>query len=405
MAEAKRAIKEFLFARMYRPLAGQPDDGEARRRPASFFSLLLADTTMLPDDWRAAPANQAPARAASTVADYVGACDRFRPRRISRLTGSVGAGVTPSHCVGRISEAPSAIASAGWRFAYPPYDPLNWNDHDDAQHLHPMRERVLAALRADLPELTTTSWRGRRDAGAGVAHGDMATNAGTGPAKPARRRPQEIATALAQRLPPSGRGGGRRGRAVSSICACIPAALRAQVPAILHAASPTATAASGRPATNVEYVSPTRPGRGMSALPRRRGRRRARQPVAKGGFAVTRNTTSTTPEQVVALAWAAYGAICRRRTTLTEEAFSEAVPGGCNIAANIFCPLRGPGARVRASLAGPDTTIASPALWLDRVRNSRSTHDAQHPRRSCSPGRGTNGVLQRTRAGRSRRDG
>ena len=64
-----------------------------------------------------------------------------------------------------------------------------------------LRERVLAALAADLPdlppeELARVEVTPAREA----AHGDMATNAAMVVAKPAGRKPQEIAQALVARL-------------------------------------------------------------------------------------------------------------------------------------------------------------------------------------------------------------
>jgi dGTPase len=87
MAEANRAIKEFLFARMYRHWRVNRMTAKARRLTASVFGLLHADTALLPDDWRSRAGEPATARAALTVADYVaGMTDRFARDEYLRLT-------------------------------------------------------------------------------------------------------------------------------------------------------------------------------------------------------------------------------------------------------------------------------------------------------------------------------
>ena len=64
-----------------------------------------------------------------------------------------------------------------------------------------MRARVLAALTADLPDLAPELLaRVEVTPTREVAHGDMATNAAMVVAKPAGRKPQDIAQALVARL-------------------------------------------------------------------------------------------------------------------------------------------------------------------------------------------------------------
>ncbi len=87
MAQANRVIKEFLFARMYRHWRVNRMTGKARRLTGEVFSLLHADTTLLPDDWRGRAGEPGSARAAVTVCDYVaGMTDRFARDEHKRLT-------------------------------------------------------------------------------------------------------------------------------------------------------------------------------------------------------------------------------------------------------------------------------------------------------------------------------
>ena len=88
IAEANRAIKEFLFARMYRHWRQNRMHAKAARVTAELFAILHANPGMLPDDWRArageAPASQ---RAAIPVADYIaGMTDRYAMDELLRLT-------------------------------------------------------------------------------------------------------------------------------------------------------------------------------------------------------------------------------------------------------------------------------------------------------------------------------
>ncbi len=87
MAEANRAIKDFLFARMYRNWRVNRMTSKARRLTGEVFSLLHADTALLPDHWRGRAGEPGTARAAVTVADYVaGMTDRFARDEHRRLT-------------------------------------------------------------------------------------------------------------------------------------------------------------------------------------------------------------------------------------------------------------------------------------------------------------------------------
>ena len=93
MAEANQAIKDFLFARMYRHWQVNRMTAKARRLTAAVFTLLHADTTLLSDDWRGRAGESGTARAAVTVADYVaGMTDRFAREEYMRLTDFSAAG-------------------------------------------------------------------------------------------------------------------------------------------------------------------------------------------------------------------------------------------------------------------------------------------------------------------------
>lgn len=88
MAEARAAIREFLFSHMYRHWRVVRMTTKAKRLTAEVFSLLASDPRMLPDDWRAR-AGEAPNsdRAALAVCDYVaGMTDRFAALEHRRLT-------------------------------------------------------------------------------------------------------------------------------------------------------------------------------------------------------------------------------------------------------------------------------------------------------------------------------
>ena len=87
MAEANRAIKDFLFARMYRHWRVNRMTAKAKRLTGAVFAMLHADTALLPDDWRGRAGEPGTARAAAAVADYVaGMTDRFARDEHARLT-------------------------------------------------------------------------------------------------------------------------------------------------------------------------------------------------------------------------------------------------------------------------------------------------------------------------------
>jgi dGTPase len=87
MAEANRAIKEFLHARMYRHWRVNRMSSKSRRVTEALFQLLHEDTSLLPDGWRALAGSGDAQRAALVVTDYIGGMtDRFALEEWQRLT-------------------------------------------------------------------------------------------------------------------------------------------------------------------------------------------------------------------------------------------------------------------------------------------------------------------------------
>jgi dGTPase len=88
MAEANRAIKEFLYARMYRHWRQNRMHYKAKRVTGELFAVLHANPFLLPDDWRARAGDTPDTpRGAAIVADYIaGMTDRFAMDEHLRLT-------------------------------------------------------------------------------------------------------------------------------------------------------------------------------------------------------------------------------------------------------------------------------------------------------------------------------
>jgi dGTPase len=87
MAEANRAIKEFLHARMYRHWRVNRMSSKSRRVTEALFQLLHEDTSLLPDGWRTLAGAGDAQRAALVVTDYIGGMtDRFALEEWQRLT-------------------------------------------------------------------------------------------------------------------------------------------------------------------------------------------------------------------------------------------------------------------------------------------------------------------------------
>ncbi|GAA4493880.1 arginine--tRNA ligase [Gluconacetobacter tumulicola] len=206
------------------------------------------------------------------------------------------------------------------------------------------------------------------------AHGDMATNAALLAAKPARRRPAEIAAELAAALVE-----------VPGIARAEPAGpgfvnvtldesvLRGVVGDVLRAGESYGDAALGEGVrVNVEYVSanPTGPmhvghcrgavvGDALANL------------LAKAGYAVTKEYyINDAGAQVIALAWAAYWRYLEAiGTTMDREAFAALVPGGIQYGGDYLVPVGQALAEQHGTgLAGPDGHPAAPETWMGTVK-------------------------------------
>ncbi len=87
MAEANHAIREFLYARMYRHWRVARMARKAKRLTAELFEVLDGEPGLLPDAWRGLAASDGKRRTALTVCDYIaGMTDRFAIDEHRRLT-------------------------------------------------------------------------------------------------------------------------------------------------------------------------------------------------------------------------------------------------------------------------------------------------------------------------------
>jgi arginyl-tRNA synthetase len=238
-----------------------------------------------------------------------------------------------------------------------------------------LRAQVVAALSVMLPELSDDVLaRVEVTPTKDQSHGDMATNAALVVSKLARRKPQEIGAELAGALGALPFVSRAEVAGPGFVNLHLDAALlRAQLPVILgRAESYGGATIGGDVAVNVEYVSanPTGPmhighcrgavvGDALANL------------LAKAGFAVTKEyLINDAGGQVNALAWAAYWRYLEAvGTKLTEEEYSERVPGGLQYRGEYLIPV---GQRLAdlhgASLARDTLENADPDLWFDIVR-------------------------------------
>jgi arginyl-tRNA synthetase len=239
-----------------------------------------------------------------------------------------------------------------------------------------VRGLVLTALREIVPDLP-------EDATAKVevtptrdpAHGDMATNAALVVAKPARQPPARIAAALVERLAalPGITSAEAAGPGFVNL-RVDPDMLRAVLPVVLRRGIGFGDSRTGGGApVNVEYVSanPTGPmhighcrgavvGDALANL------------LAKAGFAVSKEYyINDAGAQVAALAWAAYWRYLQAiGTDLTEEDFSNEVPGGLQYRGEYLIPVgESLAATFGETLALPGGRIAAPDVWIDIVRD------------------------------------
>ncbi len=239
-----------------------------------------------------------------------------------------------------------------------------------------VRDAVVAALRMAVPDVPEDVLaRVEVSPAREVTFGDMATNAAMVSAKAARRKPAEIAQALAGLLAdgPDVLRAEVAGPGFVNLF-LRPAALLATVPAILREGERFGDGVAGQGvAVNVEYVSanPTGPmhighcrgavvGDALANL------------LKKAGFAVTKEYyINDAGAQVGALAWAAYWRYLERvGTSLTEEAFAAAAPTGLQYQGEYLLPVADALFTAHgAALAGPGGTVADPAEWFDLVRD------------------------------------
>ena len=239
-----------------------------------------------------------------------------------------------------------------------------------------LRMRVLAALSADFPELPAEVLaRVEVTPAREPAHGDMATNAAMVVARPAGRKPQEVAAALVARLAadPDIAEVSQAGPGFVNL-RLAESLWRAQLPAMLTQGESYGDATIGQGVrVNVEYVSanPTGPmhighcrgavvGDALANL------------LAKAGFAVTKEYyINDAGNQVQALAWAAYWRYLQALgTTLSEDDYAATVPGGLQYRGDYLVPV---GAALKArhgdSLA-PGARPGPVETWLPVVRDT-----------------------------------
>ena len=239
-----------------------------------------------------------------------------------------------------------------------------------------LRTAIIAALHAALPDLPEdVTARVEVTPNRDPAHGDMATNAALVTARSARRKPAEIAAIVSEALATHAAVAQAEAAGPGFVNIRLhPHALRAQLPDILRAGTAYGdTIIGAKIPVNVEYVSanPTGPmhighcrgavvGDALANL------------LAKAGFSVTREFyVNDAGNQVTALAWATYWRYLQALgTTLSQEEFAAATPGGLQYGGDYLIPIGEALAGAHgATLAGAHATIAPPAQWLDTVRD------------------------------------
>lgn len=237
-----------------------------------------------------------------------------------------------------------------------------------------LRAGVLDCLRRILPELpeeatAKVAVEPPRD----PAHGDMSTNAAMVVAKAARVAPPKLAAELAAAL-----------AALPMVAEAAPAGpgfvnirlredyLLGQVPVMLRAGEAYGDGTLGNGIRiNVEYVSanPTGPmhvghcrgavvGDALANL------------LHKAGYAVTKEYyINDAGAQVQALAYAAYWRYLQALgTTMTEEDYAQAVPGGLQYRGEYLVPVGEALKGVHGDSLAPGARPADAALWLNTVR-------------------------------------
>ena len=238
------------------------------------------------------------------------------------------------------------------------------------------RTRVVEALARIVPDLAPeVAARIEVTPTREAAHGDMATNAALLAAKPARRRPAELAAELAgllveadgvERAVPAGPG--------FVNLTLSPGTLRAVLPAVLVAGEAYGDSTIGAATTiNVEYVSanPTGPmhvghcrgavvGDALANL------------LARAGFTVVKEFyVNDAGAQVAALAWVVYWRYLQvLGTAMAETEFEALVPGGAlQYRGDYLRPIADALQQVHGStLADADRRPLPMELWFDTVR-------------------------------------
>ena len=239
-----------------------------------------------------------------------------------------------------------------------------------------LRERVIAALRAIVPDLPDdVAARVEVTPTKDPAHGDMATNAAMVSAKPARMKPSDIAAQLVATLAAD--------PLVAEAASAGPgfvnlrlheSAWRGLLPGILQSGIAYGAGTVGQGIrVNVEYVSanPTGPlhighcrgavvGDALANL------------MTKAGYSVTKEYyINDAGNQITALAWVVYWRYLQAiGTELTEEEFAEEVPGGLQYRGEYLIPVGEALAATHGSaLATPEKGIAAPDVWFLTVRD------------------------------------
>ncbi|HEX3347512.1 MAG TPA: arginine--tRNA ligase [Acetobacteraceae bacterium] len=239
-----------------------------------------------------------------------------------------------------------------------------------------LRERVVAALRAAVPDLPgEIAARVELSPPRDPAHGDVATNAALVVAKAAGRKPPEIAAAIVSLLAEDPLVAEAKPAGPGFINLRLrPEALRSQLPSILRAGIRygDSSVGAGLP-VNVEYVSanPTGPlhvghcrgavvGDALANL------------LGKAGYAVTKEFyVNDAGAQVQAFSWATYWRYLQAiGSPMTEEEFARAAPAGLQYRGEYLIEVgQHLATRFGDRLAARGGGIADPASWLDLVRD------------------------------------
>lgn len=207
-------------------------------------------------------------------------------------------------------------------------------------------------------------------------HGDMATNGALLAGKPARRKPRDIADALAERL--------RQQEGIASADAAGPGFVNITLSPVIYqkllpkilrqGAAYGASVIGGNKRVNVEYVSanPTGPmhvGHCRGAVV---GDALARL-LQKAGFDVIKEYyINDAGAQVTALTWMVYWRYLQKiGTSLSEEEFAEKTPSGLQYMGDYLLPVAATLVETFGdSLATPEKTVAPNSQWFDTVRRT-----------------------------------